>query len=108
MGKTWTNRSKDKKRRKIYEVYESADYKEYKGCTRKKGAYESSRVAQNAANEQMEIYGVFLRPYKCEFCKMYHLTHHPYSKKELNVQKLGQKQTNSKTHDGVQQEVGNP
>ena len=78
MGKTWTNRSKDKsKRKKHYEEFEPIPQKEFRACARKRGSYESARVAQKAADEQMEIYGGFLRPYKCEFCKMYHLTSKP-------------------------------
>lgn len=82
MGKTYSNRNKGGKRRKQYEEYEPVPEKEFRACARKRGSYESARVAQKNANEQMEIYGGFLRPYKCEFCKMYHLTHHPYSNKE--------------------------
>jgi len=75
MGKTWTNRSKDnKKRKKIYDEYEPVADAEFRQCSRKKGAYESPRVAQKAAEEQMELYGGFLRHYKCHFCKKYHLT----------------------------------
>lgn len=83
MGKTWSRRTKDNKaRKKQYEEYEPVPYKEFRACTRKRGSYASARVAQMAADEQMEQYDNFLRPYKCPFCKQYHLTHHPYPQKE--------------------------
>lgn len=78
MGKTYSNRSKGKSRKKLYEDLEPVPELEYRACARKRGAYESARIAQVKAEEQMEQYGGFLRPYKCQYCKKYHLTHHPY------------------------------
>ena len=74
MGKTYSNRSKGKGRQKFYEEFEPEDHKEFRQCLRKKGSYASARIAQKAADEQMELYDNFLRPYKCQYCKKYHLT----------------------------------
>ena len=77
MGKTYSNRGKGAKRKKFYEEFEPEDQGRFRQCSRKRGVYESARIAQIHADEQMELYGGYLRPYKCEYCKKYHLTHHP-------------------------------
>lgn len=46
---------------------------EFNACARKR-KYETERIAQKDANSMMNEYGGFLRPYKCKFCKKYHLT----------------------------------
>lgn len=46
---------------------------EFGECARKK-KFESKRIAQKSADETMNEYGGFLRVYKCNFCKKYHLT----------------------------------
>ena len=74
MGKTYSNRNKGGKRRKQYEEYEPVDEAEFRQCAKKKGSYESARIAQQKADEQMEECGYTLRVYKCNYCKKYHLT----------------------------------
>ena len=74
MGKTYSNRGKGQKRKKFYDEFEPIPEGKFRQCSRKRGTFETSRIAQEKADEQFEIFGVYLRVYKCDYCKKYHLT----------------------------------
>jgi hypothetical protein len=73
MGKTWTNRTKDRyKRKERFDEYDTWHTQEFRACNKKKFSFDSERAAQRHIDEQPENFTA--RTYKCKFCDRWHLT----------------------------------